>query len=251
MAEEMQATRPSGQDAASAAANADYFAGERHGRHATEIDSYRHIREALDREIDGIGTMLDVGNGGVFEYNTSRVGSIVAVDLFLDELPDDHFPPNVTARRGDALDMQEPSDHYDAVLQAMLYHHLVGRGPDEMVQNVRAAIAGAARTVRPGGLLIVAEPCVPRWFYAVERVAFGAMKLLAKTPLLKGHPATIQLTPERVEALIGERFELERSYRIPRGRWTTLFGRVIPAAPLPSRMRMFVARRSAEAPGPA
>jgi hypothetical protein len=116
MAGRLEAPAQAGQDAQSAAANADYFAGERHGEHASTIDSYLLIREALDREIAGIDSMLDVGNGGVFEYDTSAVGSIVAVDLFLDQLPESHFPPNVTPRGGSALDLHEPEDHYDAVL---------------------------------------------------------------------------------------------------------------------------------------
>jgi SAM-dependent methyltransferase len=243
MAGRLEAPERSRQDAQSASANAEYFAGERHGEHASTIDSYLLIREALDREVAGIDSMLDVGNGGVFEYDTSAVGSIVAVDLFLDRLPESHFPPNVTPRRGSALELDEPANHYDAVLQAMLYHHLVGSSPDEMVANVRAAIAEAARALRPGGRLIVAEPCVPRWFFAFERVAFAPLRLLARTPLLRGHPATLQLTARMLEDLVSEQLEIERSYRIPRGRWTTLFGRKIPAALFPSRMQMVVARK--------
>jgi SAM-dependent methyltransferase len=243
-----QAPERHGQDEASAAANAEYFAGERHGEHASTIDSYLRIREALDSELAGIDTLLDVGNGGVFEYDTGAVGSIVAVDLFLDELPEGHFPPNVTPRQGSALELGEPEDRYEAVLQAMLYHHLVGRTPEEMIANVRTAIAEAARVLRPGGMLIVAEPCVPRWFFAIERLAFRAMRALAGTRLFPGHPPTLQLTPGIVEGLISERLEIERSYRIPRGRWTTLLGRKIPAILFPSRMRMVVARKPAAAP---
>ena len=57
----------------------------------SELDTYRLIREAITRELAGVGRLLDVGNGGVFEYDTSLVGSIVAVDLFLDSVPGSHF----------------------------------------------------------------------------------------------------------------------------------------------------------------
>jgi SAM-dependent methyltransferase len=248
MAVGTQATGRQGQDEASAAANAEYFAGERHGEHASSIDSYLFIREALDGELTDIGTLLDVGNGGVFEYDTSAIGSIVAVDLFLDELPESHFPANVTTRSGSALDLTEPDGHYDAVLHAMLYHHLVGHTPDEMVRNVRTAVSEAVRVLQPGGRLIVAEPCVPRWFFSLERVAFRLMRLLANTPLFPGHPPTLQLTPQILEGVVGERLEIERSYLIRRGRWTTLLGRKIPAVLFPSRMRMVVARKPAAPP---
>jgi hypothetical protein len=46
-----------------------------------------------------------------------------------------------------------------------------------------------------------------------------------------------------LEGLVSEPLEIERSYQIPRGRWTTLLGRKIPAALFPSRMQMVVARK--------
>ncbi len=51
----------------------------------------------------GTGRLLDVGNGGVFEYSPELVDSIVAVDLFLSKIPEEQFPANVEARDGDAL----------------------------------------------------------------------------------------------------------------------------------------------------
>ncbi len=188
--------------------------------------------------------MLDVGNGGVFQYDTGLVERIVAVDLFLDRLPASRFPPNVTPRKGDALALEEADESFDAVLEALLYHHLVGADPDAFIANVRRAIAEAARVVRPGGLLIVAESCVPRWFYAVERVLFKPLTALARTPLLGGHPATLQLPFELLVELVGERFEVVRAYRVPPGRWTTQFGRRWPTALTPARAFMVVGRKA-------
>jgi hypothetical protein len=117
-----------------------------------------------------------------------------------------------------------------------------------MIRNVRTAVSEAVRVLQPGGRLIVAEPCVPRWFFSLERVAFRLMRLLANTPLFPGHPPTLQLTPQILEGVVGERLEIERSYLIRRGRWTTLLGRKIPAVLFPSRMRMVVARKPAAPP---
>jgi SAM-dependent methyltransferase len=234
----------SGQSPASAEQNKEFFARETYGRHTATLDGYRNIRSAINGEVSGIGELLDVGNGGVFEYDTSVVGSIVAVDLFLDDVPQSRFPANVTARTGDALALEEPSDHYHAVLHAFVYHHLVGDRPDDTLENVRRAVAEAARVIEPGGRLIVAESCVPRWFYRVERFAYRPLKALARTPLLGGHPATFQLTREMLLDMIAERFEIERAYPIPLGRWITQFGRRWPTALTPVRAYMVVAVRS-------
>lgn len=239
----MSSPGTTGQDEASAALNAEFFAREGYGEQVAKLDQYARIREAITREVDGIESLLDVGNGGVFEYDTSRVGSIVAVDLFLDRVPEELLPPNVQAKRGDALALEEPDGVYDAVLEAFLYHHLVGERPEDSVTNTRKAIAEAERTLKPGGQLIVAESCVPPWFYAVERVAYRGLVQLAKTPLLGGHPATLQLTFDKLIELVGERFAIDRAYQVPSGRWTTQFGRRWPLALTPARAFMVVGRK--------
>src|SRR5215813_14969423 len=203
-----------GQDAASAERNAEFFARDKHGRDVAELDTYRLIRAAITREVAGTERLLDVGNGGVFEYDTAQVGEIVAVDLFLDQLPAGHFPPNVTPRRGDALDLDEPDGAYDVVLEALLFHHLVGSEPSDSIANTRRAIAEAARVLRPGGRLVVAESCVPGWFYGVERTMFRPLSALARTPVLGGHPAVLQLPFGLLQDLIAESLSIERAYRV-------------------------------------
>jgi SAM-dependent methyltransferase len=232
-----------GQDATSARQNAEFFARDKHGRDAAELDTYRLIREAITREVAGAHELLDVGNGGVFEYDTSQVKSIVAVDLFLDQMAASRFPPNVTARRGDALALDEADASYDLVLEALLYHHLVGTRPRDSVENVRRAVGEAERVLRPGGRLVVAESCVPPWFYRFERAMFRPLVALARTPLLGGHPAVLQLPFGLLRELIAERLEIERAYRIPMGRWLTQFGRRWPAALTPARAVIVVARK--------
>jgi SAM-dependent methyltransferase len=233
----------SGQSAASAVQNREFFARDTYSRHAARLDGYRNIRRAITGELTGVERLLDVGNGGVFEYDTSVVGSIVAVDLFLEELPRSRFPANVTARTGDALALDEPPDHYDAVLHAFVYHHLVGERAGDVIENAARAIAEAERVIKPEGRLIVAESCVPAWFYRVERAAYRPLKALARTPLLGGHPATFQLTREMLLAVIADRFEIQRSYRVPLGGWITQFGRPWPTALTPVRAYIVIARK--------
>jgi SAM-dependent methyltransferase len=233
----------SGQDATSAEQNAEFFARDKHARDAAELDTYRLIREAITGEVAGTRRLLDVGNGGVFEYDTEQVGEIVAVDLFLDQLPPGHFPPNVTPRRGDALALEEPDDSYDMVLEALLYHHLVGARAEDSIANVRRAIAEATRVLRPGGRLVVAESCVPGWFYGFERAMFRPLTALARTRVLGGHPAVLQLPFSLLQQLIAGSLRIERAYRIPMGRWLTQFGRRWPTALTPARAVMVVARK--------
>ena len=232
------------QEETSVARNREFFAGERWAQQISEIDTYRLIRTAIEGELAGTVRLLDVGNGGVFEYDPGLVDEIVAVDLFLSRIPADEFPPNVTARDGDALRLREEDASYDAVLHSFLYHHLVGDTPRALLANVRQAIAEAHRVLRPGGRLIVPEGCVPHWFYGFEKVAFRPLVGLSKTRLLGGHPATLLLPFDDVVSLVGERLDVERAERIPVGRWVSHFGRRWPAVLTPARPYILVATKS-------
>lgn len=223
--------------------NREFFAGERWSRQIAEIDSYSLIRDVIDAELAGTRRLLDVGNGGVFEYTPDLVESIVAVDLFLSEVSTDRFPDNVEPREGDALALDEPDETYDSVLQSFLYHHLVGSKASVVVQNIGRAISEAERVLRPGGKLIVVEGCVPRWFYGFERVSFPALLRLSRTRLLGGHPATMLLPFEDVVSLVSSRLNVERAEQLPAGRWTSHFGRRWPNALTPARQYLIVASK--------
>lgn len=232
-----------GQAADSVARNSEFFARDTYNDHAGRLDSHERIRQALTAELAGTGRLLDVGNGGVFEYDPAVAREVVAVDLFLDESMSGDYPDNVTIRRGDALALTEEPESFDVVLEAFLYHHLAGTRPADSIANVRRALGEARRMVVPGGRLVVAESCIPRSLYAVERALFRPLRLLARTPLLGGHPATLQLPLGVLEALIAEQFAVERSAPIPLGRWVTQFGRPFPTALTPVRAHLIVARR--------
>ena len=233
----------SGQARDSAAQNAEFFAGDTYARQVDRLDSYEFIRARLNRELEGTKRLLDVGNGGVFEYDTAVAEEIVAVDLFLDEASTQAHE-NVIFRRGDALVLPESSDSFDVVLEAYLFHHLTGELASDSVENVRTALAEARRVLIPGGRVVIAESCVPMWFYRIERTLFRPLRWVAKTPLLRGHPAVLQLPVQLIENLVAEQFVLERSEQIQLGRWISQFGRNWPTLLTPVTSHLITGRKS-------
>ena len=226
--------------------NKAFFAeNDAYARAVRELDTYRNVRAALNAEVGGVGRLLDVGNGAAFDYSPELVKVIVAVDLFLDAGPADAWPDTGVARQGDALDLDEPDNTYDAVAMVFLLHHLVGDRASDLVANARRAISEAIRVLEPGGRLIVAESCVPRWFFGMEQVLFLPLKWLAQTRAMS-HPATLQPSSTVLRRLIDEQpVVVDRDEAIPVGRWMLQFGRRWPSALTPARPRIVVARKRA------
>ncbi len=67
----MGSFKEGGQSVTAVARNRKFFAGEQWSRQIAEIDSYELIRRVIDGEVAGTRQLLDVGNGGVFEYGMS------------------------------------------------------------------------------------------------------------------------------------------------------------------------------------
>ncbi len=239
----MEAVKQSvGQDSASATKNAGFFAdNERYARLISSLEGYRHINSAVSREIAGARRLLDIGNGGVFVYDTSLAEQIVGVDLFLDGAPPS-LSDHITLRHGDALALEEPDEAYDVVLVNSVLHHLIGTDVDSTLANIRRSIAEAHRVLEPGGRLVVMESCVSARAFSIERHLFRPLLRLARTPLMR-HPATLQFPPETIAGVVGERFEDVIIKPIPVGRWILQFDLLWPTALTPARPQIFTAKR--------
>jgi len=232
-----------GQDAASVAQNTGFFnANERYARQVGSMSTYRNIRYAIDPEIAGAQRLLDVGNGGVFDYDTSQVQRIVAVDLFLDGTPEPS-DQRITLRYGDALALEEPDSTYDRVLEISVFHHLIGGDVRSTLANVRTAVAEAHRVLEPGGRLVVMESCVSSRAYSIERRLFGTLRRLAGTRVMS-HPATLQFPPATIARIIQDQFGNVVVAPIPIGRWIIQFGVRWPSALTPARPFLFTATRA-------
>jgi SAM-dependent methyltransferase len=237
----MSASVPA-QDQAAVEKNKSFFAGnDRYAERVAALTTYKNIRNAVNERIVGIQRLLDVGNGGVFDYDTSLVPEVVGVDLFLDDSKPERAPPNVTLRVGNALALGEPEAAYDGVLMVSVLHHLVGSDIRGTVANIRRAVAEMRRVMMPDGRLVVVESCISSRAYAVERRLFGALCRISARGLME-HPPALQLPAKTIEQLLAEQFSDVRVEQIPVGLLILQFGHLWPTALTPARPFVFTGR---------
>lgn len=217
------------QTAKSVAKNVSFFRDnlETYGKSVKELDTYAAIRSAVNESLRGVERLLDIGNGGVFDYDVSLCSDIVALDLFLDEIDASIYPPHIKFKTGSALNIPESSESFDGVLMVMLLHHLVGKTVGESISNARSAINEALRVLKPGGRLIIIESCVPWWSFAFERLVFPVVSRLIN--LILPHPVTIQYPVNLVASIASDRLEDIDISRIAKGRWVLQYGYKFPS----------------------
>jgi SAM-dependent methyltransferase len=211
--------------------NSEFFLTniDQYSQSVDELDTYKNINAVVTSEVSGIHTLLDVGNGGVFDYDTSVVGHITGLDLFLDQLPPSFItPPNVRMEAGDALNIPKEDQSFDGVVMVMLLHHLVGDSVAQCQANLERAIVEAHRVLRRGGKLVIVESCVPPWFFSFEKVVFPlAVPLINK---FLTHPPAFQHTVIAISNIISNLFGKPPSVKlIPKGKYVLQFGFRFPA----------------------
>lgn len=213
--------------------NITFFSNnETYQTNVNSLDTYVTMRNSIQRELQQVNSLLDIGNGGFFNYDISRIPRVVALDLFLDESI--NYGDNVTPIKGDALNFKigkgsEP-EKFDVIVVQMLIHHLCGKSPEDSVRNVDLVFQHCREHLAKNGKIIIVESTVPNWFYSLEKVLFRLLFPIWFFP----HPLVIQHTPKKLlEAAQKANLEVVEYTTIPKGKWVLQFGLLFPSALTP------------------
>lgn len=146
---------------------------------ATQPAFYQNAGALLDGQLPEGGMVLDIGNGGVINYDHKRLAQLDCGDLVVSMQASKKYSafPNIRFFQADILDLADiPSSHYDAVVIQCVIHHLAGESFSSSCERVNAAVAECLRVLKPGGRLLVIESTVAGWFETVERALYPLMQ---------------------------------------------------------------------------
>jgi len=181
-----ESARPEQQSTA-ATLNSEFFVDNEFYRASQKnLEIYRLIALAAAHETAESLALLDVGNGGFFEYPIAHISDLCAIDLFIDPSFGPRYP-RVEWHQLSALEMTFDK-RFDTVIAINTLHHIVGRSVEQTYLNLCEFMQRARVALQPGGKLVVIESTMPRWFVASYGLIFPL--LLKLWPL--SHPPTFQ-----------------------------------------------------------
>jgi SAM-dependent methyltransferase len=147
---------------------------------------YKKMKHLIDPLITG-KNVLDVGNGGFFPYNTSLAAKVTVLDIspiMLERIQE----PGIEKVVGDARDLSVIADgSVDVILFLLCLHHINGPSIADSKKTLDAVLSSAHRKLKPGGYLVVAEPFLPGFLYAIETFFFQLLRHmlnLFKVPMI-------------------------------------------------------------------
>ena len=118
---------------------------------------YQNIGVSISEQLKG--SVLDIGNGGVFFYNTEPLEKITAVDIaYPHQMMNTEKISFIT---GDARDLHFLADEtYDCILMQFLLHHIVESTRQQTEDVLLSIFQESFRLLKRGGKIVIIESIV-------------------------------------------------------------------------------------------
>lgn len=139
-----------------------------------EGDYYVRAEKVITPLLKENGSVLDIGNGGILNYDYSNLKELLCADISISKKIVDLYKnvPNVSFLESNIMAMDNvESRSFDAVIVQKVIHHLAEKNYKTTRENCIKAMRECIRVLKPGGILIVCESTVKRWFEWLE-IAF-------------------------------------------------------------------------------
>lgn len=200
---------------------------------------YRNCGAHLNAEIGG--RILDVGSGGIFNYDVLRAAQLVAVDYSIKAIDLKKFPPNVALVQGDSTQLPFATGSFDGVVMQFLIHHLALEKHPATVANVERGLAEGCRVLRPGGKLLVMESFVPPPLECAERLLYPVTRRLLRWV---GQPMVFQFSPATFTKLLSRQAIAAIDMRtVSKGKYISQCGLKVPGWLSPCLIRLVMGRK--------
>ena len=195
---------------------------------ATRISPYLH------------GRVVDVGSGGILNYDLSKIDALFLVDITTANK--ERARKNTFFIHGNVCTLCIGSATVDVVIMQHLLHHLADDSLSKTLAHLHAAFSEAYRILKSGGVILIVEGTVPYSLDLLQRFLFPLNKRLYK--LLFHFPMVLQYAKKTIfQSLHSVGFSVQKTEIVPDGDILPIFGMNLPRKYIPLRHHFIVAEK--------
>ncbi|GEM_PF-5155649 len=190
--------------------------------HGTNKELYQNISIELNRNLEG--TVLDIGNGNVFNYNLDKLKQVIAVDIAFKNMKNTEKIRYIASDARDLSQVQTAS--CDRIVMQFLIHHMVDQTKNMTDASVSQCFRECHRVLKSDGKLIIIEMLVHPAVEFFENIFYGInYKLLTylNKPMVKFYSKH-----ELISKLQAAGFGNVSNYEIKMGKWIDPFEALFP-----------------------
>ncbi|MCI9480678.1 MAG: class I SAM-dependent methyltransferase [Lachnospiraceae bacterium] len=151
---------------------------------AIQPEFYENAAKFINKAMEQTGsdgkTVLDIGNGGVINYNHRNLKKLVCADLSISTKAINRYAEciNISFCEANMLDLSQWQENtFDVIIVQTVIHHLAGKTLRQTELNVEKGLRECMRILKPGGQLLIVESTVKVWFEYLERWFYPLMQL--------------------------------------------------------------------------
>jgi ubiquinone/menaquinone biosynthesis C-methylase UbiE len=207
---------------------------------------YQEAAKKIDPHIKG--TVLDIGSGGVINYNFSNADELILADITtanqdkIKERNGKEQKTQVTFINADVTKLAIKQESTDLVIMQHLLHHLADNNLKKTLNNLTKTAQNTHNVLKKGGELIIVEGTVPPFFDKLQRALFPISKRVYKH--LFNFPMVLQYSKEKItKELKMAGFSIESCEIIKDGDELPIFGLRLPRKYIPIRHHVIIARK--------
>jgi len=119
--------------------------------------------------------VLDVGNGGMREFNSSRTRLYVGLDFSL-ELLKQAETKDIHRVCGEAKNLAFREGSFDTLFYSYLLHHLAGKNVRGTKKTVETALCEGLACLKKEGNVVIIEHCLPALLEHVEKLIYYLLR---------------------------------------------------------------------------
>ncbi len=205
---------------------------------------YKEAAERINKHIHGI--VLDIGSGGVINYDTTKTRNLFLVDITTANKDRAKTAKSsktgVTFVNSDIRKLGIRENTIDIVIMQHLLHHLADNTLKKTLQNLNDGCEEAERILKQGGKIIIVEGCVPQILDHMQRFFFQINKRLYKW--FFSFPMVLQYSEATItKELKKTGFEIESVETIKDGDILPIFGLNLPRRWIPLKHKCIIAKK--------